>query len=519
MAHIGLFFTAIGLLAISTIFFSCRREGVALFTLFLCALALRLFMVYQDAFLHEWDEQFHALVARNMMDNPLKPVLKSIGLTGYDPFCWSNSHVWLHKQPLFLWQMALSMKVFGVSEFAIRYPAALMGALMVVMLFSITKTVTESRRTAFAAAVIFCFSGFQLELISGQRGMDHNDVAFGFYVLASLWAYVCYCRDKRVLYAMLIGLFAGCAVLNKWLTGLVVFAPWVINMLLAARGGRRKREILHVVLALAICTLVFVPWQVYIFQAFPVEARFEYDYNVKHLSEVVEGHEGSNFYYIDHFAEYFGEIGWFLLPAGFVLLLPSVRKRSSVHREAGVALVAVFVIIFFFFSYMVRSKLSAYFFVAAPVGVAFIAVAVRELYGQFSRGGYKQSGAVVLGMLVVVICVSALNPELIIKEHNPKDKGRVARAAQTRLYKRMRSMLPGGTKVMLNAHNMEDIQVMFYNKGVDAYVGLVANDKIDSLQNAGATIAAFAAGPLPELPVSLMRYRNLCLVARDDSRY
>src|SRR4051812_1318969 len=86
-------------------------------------LALRCYMAGLDPFLHEWDECFHALVARNMMDHPLVPMLRKGQLLPYDYQQWVGNTVWLHKQPLFLWQMALSMKLFGVSEFALRLPS------------------------------------------------------------------------------------------------------------------------------------------------------------------------------------------------------------------------------------------------------------------------------------------------------------------------------------------------------------------------------------------------------------
>jgi len=39
------------------------------------ALGVRIFAAMLDPFLNTWDEQFHALVAKNMMANPFKPML------------------------------------------------------------------------------------------------------------------------------------------------------------------------------------------------------------------------------------------------------------------------------------------------------------------------------------------------------------------------------------------------------------------------------------------------------------
>ena len=52
-----------------------------------------------------------------MMEDPFKPMLIKNPLFPYHYGDWWNCHIWVHKQPLFLWQMALSMKIFGVSTF------------------------------------------------------------------------------------------------------------------------------------------------------------------------------------------------------------------------------------------------------------------------------------------------------------------------------------------------------------------------------------------------------------------
>lgn len=107
----------------------------------------------------------------------------------YDLNSWCCNSVWLHKQPLFMWQMAISMKVFGVSEFSMRLPSALMGAITILLIYRIAFLLTNSKTISIIAGLLMCFSHYQLELISGQIGMDHNDMAFCFYILASFWAF------------------------------------------------------------------------------------------------------------------------------------------------------------------------------------------------------------------------------------------------------------------------------------------------------------------------------------------
>ncbi|MBS1689750.1 MAG: glycosyltransferase family 39 protein, partial [Bacteroidetes bacterium] len=249
------------LAAVSIVLSNKDKDAWAIASLFFAAFALRLFMAHLDPFLHDWDERFHALVARNMMDYPFRPMMRVSTLFPYDYTAWCCNHIWLHKQPLFLWQMALSMKIFGVSEFAIRYPSVLMGSIGVLLIYRITLLLTENKKTAFLAALFTCFSYYHLELLSGYYGMDQNDVCFDFYVLASIWAYTEYLRKPTWYWAALAGLLSGAAMLTKWLVGLLVFSAWVLLLLPRLRRKEAVKEILHFVLALILSAVVFLPWQ------------------------------------------------------------------------------------------------------------------------------------------------------------------------------------------------------------------------------------------------------------------
>ena len=125
-----------------------RQQYIQLFVLTILAFALRCYMATLDPFLHEWDEQYHALVARNMMDNPFVPMLRAGHLMPYNYEDWGGNIIWLHKQPLFMWQMALSMKICGVSLFALRLPSSILGTFMVPLLYHIGRNLNASHFAA-----------------------------------------------------------------------------------------------------------------------------------------------------------------------------------------------------------------------------------------------------------------------------------------------------------------------------------------------------------------------------------
>ncbi|MBK6732301.1 MAG: glycosyltransferase family 39 protein [Bacteroidetes bacterium] len=328
--------------------------------LFGFSLILRILINIQDPFLHSWDERFHALVAKNMMTHPFTPMLRTDPVLPYDETSWTEGHFWVHKQPLFLWQMALSMKLFGVNLFALRLPSALMGALSV-LLISRIGILFNNKFAGLVAALLFTFSSYQLELTNGVVGMDHNDVAFGFYILASFWCYFEYRESNKKYWVLLIGLFAGCAILNKWLVGLLIFAIWGIEILLQYKMHMRLKHFIPMLQALVICCIVFIPWQIYILNRFPKQAAFTYQFNERHITEALEGHTGSVFYFLQIFP---WQYSFLIIPFLIIALIGWLKNKFSTKMFLPLAF-AIF-IIYFFFSVIVKTKSSNYVFIVAP---------------------------------------------------------------------------------------------------------------------------------------------------------
>jgi 4-amino-4-deoxy-L-arabinose transferase len=77
----------------------------------------------------------------------------------YDYTAWCCNHIWLHKQPLFLWQMALSMKIFGINEVALRIPNMLMSSMLTLFIYRIG-SIWANKYVGFIAAFISVFARY-----------------------------------------------------------------------------------------------------------------------------------------------------------------------------------------------------------------------------------------------------------------------------------------------------------------------------------------------------------------------
>lgn len=465
--------------------------------LFFGALGIRILFNSFFPYLHDWDERFHALVAKNMMTHPFTPMLRANPVLPYDETSWTDGHIWLHKQPLFLWQMALSMKIFGVNLFALRLPSAIMGALSVVLILRIG-ILFKNKYAGLIAALLFTFTSYQLELTNGVIGMDHNDVAFGFYILASFWCYFEFKASQKKYWIYLIGLFAGCAILNKWLVGLLIFAVWGIELLLQHKKQLRLQHFYPLLQSFLVCFIVFIPWQIYILNQFPLLSRFEFNYNTKHLTESVEGMQ-TNFWY--YFQIWHFQYSYFILP---FLVIAFWKLKNRMSNSGWITLIFPIIIVYLFFTVITKSKGISYVFISAPFIFMLVGFGVTQLF-IYLKENYNFRWNNTLQVLIILLLIIAVFKPLTNQKYYFKKGGhylnvenKEAKKYNTAYYKQLDSILPANY-VILNCKSFEDIEAMFWSNQ-NVYQFYPDEENYFQLKQQGYNIAVFASRPNYELP-------------------
>ncbi len=490
-------------IALGTYFFFSGKEKLGIAFLLLGAFCLRMVMITLDPFLHDWDERFHALVAKNMMDNPWVPMLRVNPVLPYNYQDWCCNHIWVHKQPLFLWQMALSMKLFGVNEVAMRLPSAIMGTIAVWLVYRTGYLWLKDKAVAYLAALLFALSYYQLEMTSGLMGLDHNDLVYHVYVLASIWAYTEYRNQlhKPLKWLLLIGLFVGCAVLNKWLTGLLVFAGWGTMLLFTPAERTDKKNWLHLLLALAVAVAIFLPWQIYTAQHFPKEMAWSQYHNYLHIIEPLEGHGGDAWYHLRYMLPHYGIT---LLPFMAVGLI-MVFARGWLKRPYTIEMLVMVAIIYLFFS-QVKTKMPAFTFAVAPILYMVTAYALVSAYQVAARHAHK----LVLISAMIAIMLFAFRPWDIDKNRSINNKERNEKIYNTEVYKEIGQTLEEGYLVF-NCKSFEDVEMMFYTD-LNAHHWWPNEQVLDSLLNAGHMIAIFKSHGVQVLPPSITNNPRIMII-------
>ncbi|MEO8719463.1 MAG: glycosyltransferase family 39 protein [Ginsengibacter sp.] len=160
--------------------------------------------------LFDWDEINFAESAREMI------------VTGNYHRVQINFQPFWEKPPLFFWLQAGAMKMFGVNEFAARFPNAVFGIITLVTFFLIGKKYKSAR---FGFIWALSYLGTFLPHLYFKSGII--DPIFNYFIF--LGVYFMYLDitgqifKNKYLYPSLAGLFIGLATLTKGPVGLLVF--------------------------------------------------------------------------------------------------------------------------------------------------------------------------------------------------------------------------------------------------------------------------------------------------------
>ena len=473
-----------------------RHEHWSAWLLVLGAFLLRMAVAVMDPFLHDWDEKFHALVAKNMMTYPFKPMLRIDPVLPYDYTAWCCNHIWVHKQPLFLWQMALSMKIFGVNEIAVRLPSALLSAAMVWCVYRIAYIWTNNFHIAYFATLLNTFAYYQIEMVSGKLSLDHNDLVFTAYVAGSIWAFCEYTKTKSFRWVIVTGCLVGCAILVKWLTGLLVFGGWGLWVLLDKQESKLWKNYRDILIAFTLSLLISLPWQFYIMKAFPKESAWEYSYNYKHVTEKLGAFTSADWTF--YFNEWSTQYGILLLPfllLGLLALLPA----SSVKSRLTVPMLSMAVVVYAFFSFVVQTKMPAFAYTVCPIVLIIIAIGIAYALNVIEKPALKIGWT---ALLVLLLLTDTFKPRTILDERKSSNEARIAKINNTNIFKSLDQKLPTDY-VVFNCRSFEDVDLRFYN-GHNGYHWFPEQHHLDSLLATGHKIAAFQSHNGQNLPEYLL---------------
>ncbi len=271
-----------------------------------------------------------------------------------------NGFAYLDKPAVYFWMVAASMKTFGVSEGAARFPSALMGlATMLLVWFLARRMIGDS--AGLRAGIVFAACPLTL-VLAREVIFDMTLTFFMTLAMVTFWL----AEERNFLaprFDVLMFVAMGVAVITKGFVGVLI--PLVAVLIYeVARGRWREWLRLQWGWGLLAFLAAVLPWFIAVSVRNPDFPRYAFwNESLKRFTTSTAHRGGGILYYIPVFLGGFFPWSLFLLLAGWNRL----RRWRELKQEAGQPILfllswALWVFVFFTLSH---SKLPAYFLPAA----------------------------------------------------------------------------------------------------------------------------------------------------------
>jgi len=185
--------------------------------------------------LFDWDEINFAECAREMIVSNNYLLVQ----IDFQPF-WE-------KPPLFIWLQVLAMKLFGVNEYAARFPNAVIGIVTLVTLFYVGRKVVSERMATWWTLL---YAASWLPHFYFKSGII--DPAFNYFIFLSFFqVHLMHFKKDKFMHAVFAGLFLGLAVLTKGPVAALIAMLSFMVYVVVNRGlwGYRPGHLLIIALA------------------------------------------------------------------------------------------------------------------------------------------------------------------------------------------------------------------------------------------------------------------------------
>jgi 4-amino-4-deoxy-L-arabinose transferase-like glycosyltransferase len=244
------------------------------------------------------------------------------------------------KPILIYWLQALSIKIFGLNEFAVRFPSSVASTLWALLIFLFTKRLYNFQR-AFLST-FFMATTLQITIISKAAIAD---ALLNFFLAASMFCiYLFYHFDrKRYLYGVFV--FSALGVITKGPVSVLIPVAVSFIFFLANKELSRWTRAVFNPIAITLFLVIAVPWYVlaYFEQGNDFLRGFFLHHNLNRFKTPLEGHAGSILYYIPVLI--FG-----MIPYTTLVLGAAARFKDTIQDKLSMYCVIWFSFVFVFFS-------------------------------------------------------------------------------------------------------------------------------------------------------------------------
>ena len=315
-----------------------------------------------------------------------------------------NGYLWLEKPIWLYWGQAISYYLFGVNEFAARFPSAL-SALVTVLFVAFAVGKMVSRRWGFLAGAVLATSAFWLAFARGASTDMGLASAIAVAVLAAYLAFHSQGR-ARAGYWLLFAFALGVSMLAKGLIGILLICAIVGIHRLGMKqpivpSMRRNSALLW--LGSGVFALTVASWYVPVTLVNGMTFIDEFFVN-HHFKRFFE----NEFHHLQPFYFYFVVVGAELLPwpfflAGAIARLKRLGARDDARGEL-LLLAWIWALVPILFFSVSKSKLPSYILPSLPP----LAIIIGWELERICRGEVDIWGKIGLGFTSLIAAIAGI---------------------------------------------------------------------------------------------------------------
>lgn len=301
--------------------------------------------------------------------------------------------------PLYVWLSALSVELFGNTEFAHRFISVLFGALTLPIIYGIGRRLSndenEAQGIGLMAALLFGLNPF----VDFYARQGQFDTALLFFLALGVWGLVRGVESRSLKWSVVAGVAIGLGLMTKLFVAAgipLLFVIWLF-------ASRRHGEWLlwrQVVIASAVAFVIATPWHLMIVLEHGDGNPLFLLTQSQMMERFVTGIEGNTktteiFYYVNQLLVLFPlGVAWSLYGLG----------RALRRREPEEFILAIWFLFFFLVFTVMRTKLEFYTLpMLAPLAILGGREIVRAMRGELS----KRAPGVLIGATAIAVAWSA----------------------------------------------------------------------------------------------------------------
>lgn len=252
-----------------------------------------------------------------------------------------NGFLRFDKPILIYWLQLISVKSFGLNEFALRLPSAIAGTFWALAIYHFVKKMFDNQ-TAFFATLLMIAS-IQINMITKAAIADS---LLNLFIVLSMFSLYYYYQQRSMKFLYGTFIFIALGVLTKGPVAIMI--PFVVSLLFFSIKGEFQSwlKMIFNPKGIALFLIVALPWYIAEYQAQGQAFidGFFFKHNLSRFSSAMENHHGGYFYFVPVLL-----VG--MMPFTYFVIKALKEVRHYFRDDLKLYLILWFTFVFVFFSF------------------------------------------------------------------------------------------------------------------------------------------------------------------------